>query len=277
MTAFQRRLYKLFFIALLIFCSSFAPGCSSGGFLLQKKDLATVNDRLAGIENDLWRQSSQISSLLEECRNEQLLLAERIEENARSLENLEDLIKQNHRETCRKFAANRKYTAGSDPEVQSSPPLESTGTDKLLVGRIEKVRLTPPGRTFHARIDTGATTSSLDARDIETFERDGEDWVRFKIKDPESEDLYEVEKPIIRRVRIIQASSDEADRRPVIELQLEIGTIKLIEEFNLEDRAHLNYELLIGRNVLRDLMVVDVSQKFVNDLPEKDKNRNGAK
>ncbi|MFW5936983.1 MAG: RimK/LysX family protein, partial [Desulfosalsimonas sp.] len=196
MTALQRRLYKVFFVALLTFCSSLLLGCSSGGFLLQKKDLTTVNNRLAGIENDLWRQSSQISTLLEENRNEQQRLAERIEENARSLENLEDLIKQNHRKTCRKFAAIRKHTAGSDPEIQSSPILESTGTDKLLVGRIEKVRLTPPGRTFHARIDTGATTSSLDARDIETFERDGDDWVRFKIKDPESEDLYEVEKPI---------------------------------------------------------------------------------
>jgi hypothetical protein len=278
MTAFQRRLYKLSFIALLIFSSSFTTGCSFGGFLLQKKDLATVNNRLTGIENDLRRQSSQISSLLEECRNEQQLLTERMEENARLLKNLEDLIKQNHRETCRKFAANRKkHTAESDPEAQPSPPLKPTGMDKLLVGRVEKVRLTPPGRTFHARIDTGATSSSLDARDIETFERDGDDWVRFKIKDPESEDFYEVERPIIRWSKIIQASSDEADRRPVIELQLELGTIKLIEEFNLEDRAHLNYEVLIGRNVLRDLMVVDVSQKFLNDLPEIDTNRNGAK
>lgn len=277
MTNFHCRLYKALFMAMLIFCFSFTPGCGPGGFLLQKKDLTAINNRLARIENDLWRQSEKTENLLEECRKEQQWLSECIEENSVSLEELEDLIKNNHEETCRKLDADRQITANSDPKVKSRPALKSTGTDKLLVGRIEKVRLTPPGHTFHARIDTGATTSSLDARDIETFERDGDSWVRFKIKDAETDDLYEVEKPIIRRVRIIQASTSEADRRPVIELQLQIGTIRLIEEFNLENRAHLNYEVLIGRNVLQDLMVVDVAQKFITELPDENKNGNSAK
>jgi len=280
MTTPHCRLYKALFMAMLTVVFSFTTGCGSGGFILQKKDLTAINNRLAGIENDLWRQSKETENLLEECREEQQRMAECIEEHSVSpekLEELKDLIKANHEETCRKLAATRQASTKNDPKVKSRPTPKSPATDKLLVGRIEKVRLTPPGRTFHARIDTGATTSSLDARDIETFERDGDDWVRFKIADPETDDLYEVEKPIIRRVKIIQASSDEADRRPVIELQLQIGTIKLIEEFNLEDRAHLNYELLIGRNVLRDLMVVDVAQKFVTELPEKNKNGNRAK
>lgn len=279
MTTPHHRLYKALFMALLTVVFSFTPGCGSGGFILQKKDLTAIHNRLAGIEKDLRRQSRETENLLEACREEQQRMAECIEEHSVSpekLEELKDLIQANHEETCRKLAATRQAGTRNDPEVKSRPAPKSPATDKLLVGRIEKVRLTPPGRIFHARIDTGATTSSLDARDIETFERDGDDWVRFKIADPETDDLYEVEKPIIRRVKIIQASSDEADRRPVIELQLQIGAIKLIEEFNLEDRAHLNYELLIGRNVLRDLMVVDVAQKFVTELPEEDKTGNGG-
>ena len=276
MTTFHCRLYKALFMVMLTFCFGIPPGCGSGGFILQKKDLTAINNRLAGIENDLWRHSKETENLLEEGRNEQQRIADCIEENSVSLEELKDMIKANHEETCRKLAATRQPNVKNDSKAEPRAIPKSMTTNKLLVGRIEKVRLTPPGRTFHARIDTGATTSSLDARDIETFERDGDDWVRFKIKDPESEDLYEVEKPIIRRVKIIQASSEEADRRPVIELQLQIGPIKLIEEFNLEDRAHLNYELLIGRNVLRDLMVVDVAQKFVTELPEEDKTGNGG-
>jgi hypothetical protein len=73
-------------------------------------------------------------------------------------------------------------------------------------------------------------------------------------------------------VKIIQASTSEADRRPVIELQLQIGRLKIIEEFTLEDRAHLDFQVLIGRNVLQDLMLVDVAEKFINPLPEENKN-----
>jgi hypothetical protein len=54
----------------------------------------------------------------------------------------------------------------------------------------------------------------------------------------------------------------------VIELQFQIGKIKRIEEFTLEDRAHLDYQVLIGRNILQDLMIVDVASKFIAPLQE---------
>jgi hypothetical protein len=140
-------------------------------------------------------------------------------------------------------------------------------TDKLVVGESEKVRLTPPGHIFNARIDTGATTSSLDARDIETFERDGSTWVRFKIAPPGKAGLDEIEKPVVRHVRILQSISSDTDRRPVVKLQFQLGRISLVEEFTLVDREHLNHQVLIGRNILKDLMLVDVAEKFIVPLP----------
>ena len=50
---------------------------------------------------------------------------------------------------------------------------------------MEHVYISPPGILLTARIDTGATTSSIDARNIEPFERDGKRWVRFEVINPE--------------------------------------------------------------------------------------------
>jgi hypothetical protein len=196
-----------------------------------------------------------------------------MDQNTQSFQAIQDQIEQAHNQTVKKlsvFQRNMRSEKQSDPDIQ--PALENIGTDKFLIGRIEEIRLTPPGRIFHARIDTGANTSSLDARNIEAFERDGNSWVRFEIQDPKEETRYTVEKPVVRHVLIIQASSEEKDRRPVIELQFQIGRVKRIEEFTLEDRTHMDYQVLIGRNILRDLMVVDVAQKFLAPLPPEKSN-----
>jgi hypothetical protein len=196
-----------------------------------------------------------------------------MDQNTQSFQAIQNQIEQVHNQTVKKLSViqgNMGSEPQSDPDVQ--PALENIGTDKFLIGRIEEIRLSPPGRIFHARIDTGANTSSLDARNIEVFERDGSPWVRFEIQDPKEETRYTVEKPIARHVKIIQASTDEKNRRPVIELQFQLGRVQRIEEFTLEDRAHMDYQVLIGRNILRDLMVVDVAQKFLVPLPPEKSN-----
>lgn len=43
-----------------------------------------------------------------------------------------------------------------------------------IIGAVEPIYILPMKSAFEARIDTGATTSSLDADDIREFERDGE-------------------------------------------------------------------------------------------------------
>jgi hypothetical protein len=46
-------------------------------------------------------------------------------------------------------------------------------------------------------------------------------------------------------------------------LGVTIGHISQTAEFTLSDRSHLDYQLLIGRNILQDVMVVDVSEKDI--------------
>jgi len=138
------------------------------------------------------------------------------------------------------------------------------------VGEVEKFFLAGPGHVYTARIDSGAETSSIHARNVQRFERDGSNWVRFEVPVPGTKEAEWVamEKEISRRVKIIQSSADESERRVVVELQFAIGDHQQVAEFTLADRTNLTYEVLIGRNVLRDVMLIDVGKEFATELPE---------
>ncbi|MEH6634968.1 MAG: RimK/LysX family protein [Halioglobus sp.] len=134
---------------------------------------------------------------------------------------------------------------------------------KLVVGELEQVWLQNLNFALPARIDTGAETASLDARNIELFERNGRRWVRFEIVHPGTGESLLLERKLKRMVVIFQSNTAEAERRPVIKLGITIGNISQMAEFSLSNRAHLDYQLLIGRNILQDVMVVDVSKKNI--------------
>ncbi|WP_239985720.1 ATP-dependent zinc protease [Marinobacter salexigens] len=139
---------------------------------------------------------------------------------------------------------------------------------KVIVGEVENFYLAGPGLIYKARIDSGAETSSIDARNITRFERDGSNWVRFDVPVPGSEEFVTLEKEISRRVKVIQASAEGAERRVVVELQFSIGDHQQVAEFTLSDRSNLTYQALIGRNVLRDVMLIDVGKEYATELPE---------
>ncbi len=258
-------------IFVLFACS--AAGCASESFLLQKKDLSGVNNGLERIEGRLEKQSSKTDLVMDQQIKQRELLKASMEQTILSFKVLEKQIREVHtdiRLRLEELESSKEQDADSTEQLQ----LENIGTEKLVVGRAENVRLTPPGHVFPARIDTGATTSSLGARELETFEREGDPWVRFKIKDQEEDEFYEIEKKVVRHAKILQASSPEPERRAVIELQFQIGSIKIVEEFTLEERGHLSHNVLIGRNILQDLIVVDVARKFSATLPEENSNGN---
>lgn len=136
--------------------------------------------------------------------------------------------------------------------------------DKQLVGQLEEIWMPNLNLALNARIDTGAETASLDARNIELFERNGKRWVRFEIEHPqENEQPLQLERKLSRIVSIVQSNSPEPEKRPVIKLGITIGSVNQTAEFTLSNRSHLDYQVLIGRNILQDVMVVDVSQKNI--------------
>ncbi|MEM7076990.1 MAG: ATP-dependent zinc protease [Pseudomonadota bacterium] len=134
---------------------------------------------------------------------------------------------------------------------------------KLILGEIERVLLNPPGLAVVARIDSGASSSSLHATDITEFERDGEDWVRFTVNAPEGDTPLTVEREILRYVRVFQQADKVGTRRPVVAMRVAVGNIQDTFDFTLADRSHLEHGMILGRNFLRDIALVDVSRRHV--------------
>ena len=126
-----------------------------------------------------------------------------------------------------------------------------------VIGEVEPIYLLPMKSPFLSRIDTGATTSSLDAINIKRFERDGEKWVSFDVENRETKETYHFEKPLAKRIRIKRIGDDE--HRLQVEMDVKMGKEKFKAEFTLAERPHFDYQTLVGRNILNGRMVVDVS------------------
>lgn len=234
-------------------CLLLMAGCSSQHFLVKKADMEAADQCL------LAQQSRQT-----QANEQRQQLAETLELLRQTLE-LQREGDAALREFMRTATADLDRESGERSCSPGAMPLTSASLDKVVVGATEKVLLTDLGITLPARVDTGANTSSVDARNIEIFERNGEDWVRFDIYDPDLDQLVELERPRSRKVLITQSNSEEPERRPVIEMRITMGRMTQVAEFTLANRSHLEQPLLIGRNVLRDLMLVDVAQDNVTE------------
>jgi hypothetical protein len=108
-------------------------------------------------------------------------------------------------------------------------------TDKTIVGLIEEVILVGPkmDKKVLARIDTGATKSSIDAKLAAEMDASAE----FKTA-------------LVRSAHGIR-------RRGVIKQKVIIGRRRMNMEFTIADRSHMKYKVLIGQNILKRRFLID--------------------
>ena len=141
--------------------------------------------------------------------------------------------------------------------------------ERITVGGVENVRIDEVNAVIKAKLDTGAKTSSINAKIIEQTD----EYVVFEVvsKDERTKNV-KLKKKIERIVRIKRKNSndDEDDgktiRRPVVIMEFCIAG-KLVEcEVNLANRHNFNHDLLIGRNMLeKGKLIVDVSKSFTTN------------
>ena len=141
----------------------------------------------------------------------------------------------------------------------------STDPGKVIAGWVEKISFRENGVITKAKLDTGAKTSSVHAENIVVFSRDEKKWVRFElvVTDPEDREFRTtLERPRVRRVKI-KEHSGEHDSRPVVELALCFDGRYHLAEFTLADRTEFIYDVLLGREFLRGVAVVDPDATFL--------------
>ncbi len=160
--------------------------------------------------------------------------------------------------------------ADSDPDPVSPPtPVKDGPLDVLplgIIGEEEPVYIENIPVPMPARVDTGAALCSIDVSHLKFFERDGKSWVSFAIKPRANGKEYQFERRVKRNVKIKRHGMEDPPPRPLVELKIKMGRITLMRDFTLIDRQQFDYQVLIGRNLLKGLAAVDVSR--VNTLAE---------
>lgn len=111
--------------------------------------------------------------------------------------------------------------------------------DKNIIGLVEKVKILAEDKEIEilARIDTGATKSSIDLRLAE----------KLKLG------------PIVG-TKIVK-SAHGVSTRPLVEVNLIIENKKIKDQFSIADRSHMKYQVLIGQNVLKHGFLIDPSKE----------------
>ena len=126
-----------------------------------------------------------------------------------------------------------------------------------IIGEVEPIYLLPMKSPFMSLIDTGATTSSLDAEDIKPFERDGRRWVSFTVVNRATQEKYTFEKPLLKNAKIKRIG--EREKRPMVEMEVRMGKDIFRANFTIAEREKFEYQTLVGRKVLYGRAIVDVT------------------
>ena len=142
----------------------------------------------------------------------------------------------------------------------------TTATNKVMAGWLEPGYLAElPDHKVKLKLDTGAKTSSMDARNVEAFTRDGKPWVRFELvlKGIRGKTkTITLERPRLRTV-LIKEHDGRPGKRSVVKLAFCFSDRLHQAEFTLADRTEFNYPVLLGRRFLAGVAVVDPQQTYL--------------
>ena len=119
-------------------------------------------------------------------------------------------------------------------------------------------------KRIKAKLDTGARTSAIHALDIQTFERDGHQFVTFTVQPVQDDTGTSVSCTArVKDRRTVKDSGGHRQRRWVIETPVTVGNDTWPIELTLTDRSSMRFRMLLGRTAIRGRAVVDPSNIFL--------------
>ena len=109
---------------------------------------------------------------------------------------------------------------------------------KIIIGPVEKISIKCGGKTerYEARVDTGAASSSIDSKVVADLKLG----------------------PVLSVKKIRNAHGESL--RPVVEAEIVLKRKKLKSIFTVADRSKMKYKILIGRNILKEGFLIDVTE-----------------
>jgi len=128
------------------------------------------------------------------------------------------------------------------------------------------------------KVDSGARSSSLYAVDVKLFDKNNEQWVRFKVHPMQRslEKTVEVEAKVLE-FRSVRSSSGHAKMRPVIITMVKLLGQQWPVELTLANRDNMGFRMLLGREAFRGRFLVDGGKSYYGGKPKRKKKKTPSK
>ncbi|MDF1796382.1 MAG: RimK/LysX family protein [Coxiellaceae bacterium] len=142
---------------------------------------------------------------------------------------------------------------------------ENSLKNKILIGRHEWCALSDLHiPAIRAKIDTGAKTSAIHAFNVSTKKAGQKTWVHFDVHPLQNNNETVVRcKAVLVGERKITSSNGTKEVRYVIETTLLLGGVLRTIELTLSGRDQLRFRLLLGREALNKLVLIDPSKAYM--------------
>lgn len=119
-----------------------------------------------------------------------------------------------------------------------------------------------------AKVDTGARTSAIHAFNVRSFERDGQEWVRFRLHPVPKRKTPSIacEAPLLER-RKVTSSNGKSEERPVIRIPVVVSGRTFTIDLTLTRRDEMGFRMLLGREALKRRFLIDPGKSYIGGTP----------
>ena len=136
-----------------------------------------------------------------------------------------------------------------------------TQPEKHIIGRADRIDLPGFGAfDIEAKVDTGAYTSAIHCSKIKVRRENGKQYIVFRILDSHIA-LLERRRYVTSQFKRkkVRSSSGHVERRYFIKAHVLLFGQRILAEFSLSDRETMRFPVLLGRKLLKNRFLVDVS------------------